>query len=85
MVMMALYRTEQPRSEMMIMTDHPNMDPTGSQFGAYSAAYDYFNDSLFGDGLPRCMLNFSRKSHRVLGFFAPERRRMRASRLMRSV
>jgi predicted SprT family Zn-dependent metalloprotease len=47
-------------------------DPTQSQFGAYSAAFDYFNDALFGGHLPHSMLNFSRKAGSV-GFFAPDR------------
>ena len=48
----------------------PPDDPTRTQFGAYSAAYDYYNQALFEGKLPRCMLNFSRKTRRVLGFFA---------------
>jgi predicted SprT family Zn-dependent metalloprotease len=55
------------------MTVKPHDDPTGAQYGAYQNAYDYFNDRLFGGRLPRCMLNFSRKSRRVLGFFAAQR------------
>jgi hypothetical protein len=55
-----------------IMTTPPD-DPTRSQFGAYCAAYDYFNHALFDGKLRRCMLNFSRKTRRVLGFFAPQR------------
>jgi hypothetical protein len=47
-------------------------DPTRDQFAAYALAFDYFNTVLFGDDLPRCMLNFSRHA-RSLGFFAPER------------
>ena len=48
-------------------------DPTDDQFGAYRAAYDYFNERLFDAKLPRCLLNFSRKSKRTRGFFAPNR------------
>jgi hypothetical protein len=55
------------------MSGAPHDDPTRSQYTAYGEAYDYFNRELYGGRLPRCMLNFSRKSHRVLGFFAPER------------
>src|SRR5262245_13930890 len=55
-------------------------DPTGAQYGAYSAAFDDFNRHLFGGLLPRCMLSFSRKSRRVLGFFAPERWEHRGER-----
>jgi hypothetical protein len=52
---------------------NPDHDPTRSQFNAYRAAFDYFNGELFGGELPRCILNFSRKSKRNLGFFAPLR------------
>jgi hypothetical protein len=55
------------------MTAQPIEDPTRSQFEAYGAAYDHFNRELFGGELPRCMLNFSRWSRRVVGFFAPGR------------
>lgn len=55
-------------------------DPTGTQFGAYCGTYDHFNGLLYGGRLPRCMLNFSRKSRRVLGFFAPERWEHRGER-----
>jgi predicted SprT family Zn-dependent metalloprotease len=47
-------------------------DPTGDQFGAYGQAFDFFNQELFGNELPRCILNFSRRA-RSQGFFAPER------------
>ena len=46
-------------------------DPTRGQFLAYTAAYDYFNRRLWDGKLPRCLLNFSRKS-KALGFFAAE-------------
>jgi SprT-like family len=48
-------------------------DPTREQFESYSKAYDYFNENLFEGKLPRCILNFSRKSKRTRGFFAPQR------------
>jgi predicted SprT family Zn-dependent metalloprotease len=48
-------------------------DPTGDQFGAYRLAFDYFNATLFAGSLPKCLLNFSRRSRRTMGFFAPER------------
>lgn len=47
-------------------------DPTDSQFAAYRAMYDYFNDALFGGVLCPVLLNFSRKA-KSLGFFAPLR------------
>jgi SprT-like family len=48
-------------------------DPTGDQLRAYRAAFDYFNERLFDGELSRCLLNFSRKSKRTRGFFAPNR------------
>jgi hypothetical protein len=45
-------------------------DPTRDQWSAYAAAFDYFNAALFGDALPRCILNFSRRARKG-GFFAP--------------
>jgi hypothetical protein len=50
----------------------PTSDPTRSQWDAYAQAFDYFNAALFGDELPRCILNFSRHA-RFGGFFAPLR------------
>jgi predicted SprT family Zn-dependent metalloprotease len=47
-------------------------NPTHEQWQAYQAAYDYFNEALFEGKLPRCILNFSRRSHSY-GFFAPTR------------
>lgn len=50
-----------------------NTEPTAEQWGAYQAAWGWFNDRLFGGGLAPCILNFSRRSSRTLGFFAPDR------------
>jgi hypothetical protein len=47
-------------------------DPTREQWEAYTKAFNYFNRTLFGDTLPRLILNFSRHA-RYWGFFAPER------------
>ena len=46
--------------------------PTEEQFNALNGAYRYFNRVLFGNKLPNCMLNFSRKKN-THGFLAPER------------
>lgn len=46
---------------------------TIEQFAAYNKAFFYFNEKLFSGKLKPVMLNFSRKSPRVLGFFAPQR------------
>ena len=50
-----------------------NTKPTTEQWGAYQRAWGWFNDRLFGGELDPCILNFSRKSTRTLGFFAPDR------------
>lgn len=62
------------------MSHTPHDDPTRAQYGAYGNAYDHFNRELYGGRLPRCMLNFSRKSRRVLGFFAQDRWEHRGER-----
>lgn len=46
--------------------------PTAEQFGAFQAAFDYFNERLFENRLPGCILNLSR-TRGALGFFSPER------------
>lgn len=46
--------------------------PTGEQFTAFQAMYDYFNGALFDGTLRPVILNFSRAAN-TLGFFAPER------------
>ncbi len=48
------------------------MNPTSQQYTAYAGIFDYFNTTLFGGELPPVILNFSRKSHHNLGFFAPK-------------
>lgn len=47
--------------------------PTREQWGAYQRAWAWFNDRLFGGQLEPCILNFSRRSRRTRGFFAPDR------------
>lgn len=46
--------------------------PTSSQFQAFEAAYEYFNQVLFHYELPSVILNLSRKS-KAMGFAAPNR------------
>jgi predicted SprT family Zn-dependent metalloprotease len=72
-------RTQKPREGVSVdrtkqksRSRRRGPDPTGDQFGAYRQAFDYFNRALFGDRLPRCILNFSRRGS-VYGFFSPER------------
>ena len=50
-----------------------NNKPTTEQWGAYQHAWGWFNERLFDGELDPCILNFSRKSNRTMGFFAPNR------------
>ncbi len=50
----------------------PLPTPTEEQFTALNQAYKYFNEVLFNNSLPGCILNFSRKKN-THGFLAPER------------
>lgn len=49
------------------------MKPTQEQFETYQQIFDYLNQALFDNKLPDCMLSFSRKGKKALGFFKPER------------
>jgi hypothetical protein len=53
-------------------SSHTDAAPTGEQFRAFQAQFDYFNATLFGGQLPPALLNFSRAAN-TLGFFAPKR------------
>jgi predicted SprT family Zn-dependent metalloprotease len=46
--------------------------PTQSQYGAYQAAWDYFNKTLFDGELSPCLLSFGRKN-RMRGMFYADR------------
>ncbi len=46
---------------------------TKQLFNSYDGAYGYFNKELFKGELKKCILNFSRKSPKTLGFFSPNR------------
>lgn len=37
------------------------MEPALAQYTAYQLAFNHFNEKLFGNGLPACMLSFSRR------------------------
>lgn len=52
----------------MLKVEAKSNRPTDQQFGAYQAAYQYFNEKLFGGTLAPCLLNFSRKNG-MGGFF----------------
>ncbi len=42
--------------------------PSAAQMEAFQGLFDYFNEKLFGNRLPACILNFSR-DHKAHGFF----------------
>lgn len=46
--------------------------PTLSMYSFIQNAYDFFNDQLFGNELPTCMLTFQRDKA-VMGYFASDR------------
>lgn len=47
--------------------------PTKHQFTKYQKLYDYFNEALFDNELPYCLLILSRKAARVCGHFSTNR------------
>ena len=47
--------------------------PTKHQFTKYQKLYDYFNETLFDNELPYCLLILSRKAPRVCGHFSTNR------------
>ncbi len=64
-----LYRTIQNINAMIKIPN--NLTPTEKQFTALNRAYLYFNEALFYDSLPGCILTFSRKRN-THGFMSPE-------------
>jgi predicted SprT family Zn-dependent metalloprotease len=48
------------------------IDPTARLHGAFIVAFDFFNEELFQDRLPRCMITL-RANRSSLGYFAQER------------
>ncbi|WP_316173618.1 MULTISPECIES: SprT-like domain-containing protein [unclassified Bradyrhizobium] len=56
----------------MFLETSPAMNPTGHTYGGFDKAYDFFNERLFGNELPRCLITLQRHKG-ALGFFAPER------------
>jgi hypothetical protein len=46
---------------------------TGSEYGAFDTAYDWFNSTLFEGKLPLVLVTLNRKAPRNLGYFSPER------------
>ena len=47
------------------------MKPTQAQFAAYQKVFDYFNQRLFDNSLPDCMLSFSRRRRSSHTLFTP--------------
>jgi SprT-like family len=47
--------------------------PTAEAYGELQDAYDYYNQRLFDDQLPPCLITFQRHSKRTLGYFSHQR------------
>lgn len=43
------------------------------QYQTLQQAYDWFNEQLFGNALPNCLITLHGKSDRQLGYYSPER------------
>jgi hypothetical protein len=50
-----------------------NAKSTTGQWNAYQQAWSWFDDQLFDGEQEPCILNFSRRSKRTNGFFAPDK------------
>lgn len=50
----------------------PSIRPTQETYDALQQAYDYFNDCLFGDSLPNCVITLKRHG-RSYGYFSGKR------------
>lgn len=48
------------------------VDPTTMNYAGFREAYDFFNERLFGNRLPPCLITMQRKS-RTYGYYAHER------------
>ena len=47
--------------------------PTIQNMTSFQAAFDFFNQELFGNSLPQVILNFSRSGSSTIAFYAPKR------------
>ena len=47
--------------------------PTIQNMTSFQAAFDFFNQELFGNSLPQVILNFSRSGSKTIAFYAPKR------------
>ncbi|MEL6688267.1 MAG: SprT-like domain-containing protein [Pseudomonadota bacterium] len=50
----------------------PYLKPTSETYDRLQWAYEHFNDTLFDDALPNCMITLQRK-HRSYGYFSKQR------------
>lgn len=62
--------TVRSKRRNMEMKNNNFPEPTKEQFDAYQKMFNYFNQKLFDDSLPQCLLNFSRLRG-AIAFFAP--------------
>lgn len=56
----------------IVQSNSASEAPTPQAYQDLQRAFDYFNDRLFEERLPHCLLTLTRK-RRALGYFAPER------------
>ena len=56
----------------MYITKEIEMSVTAKQFNTLEDLFDYYNEALFDNELPDCLVNLSRHKG-AHGFFAPER------------
>jgi predicted SprT family Zn-dependent metalloprotease len=54
------------------MVVHQNRQITRDEYGGFDAAYEWFNQQLFGSTLPPCLITLQRKAHSH-GYFANDR------------
>jgi len=47
--------------------------PTEAQYIAYNLAFDFFNDRLWGGALPPCLLTFSLRNKKAMGYYYPRK------------
>ena len=50
----------------------PALSPTQLAYGELQQAYDFFNQTLFGERLPPCLITYQRKN-RTYGYFSGDR------------
>jgi len=63
-----LYSTSEANPLSIVQSNSPKRRPTEENYGVWQTAYRYFNERLFGGGLPDCVITNTRR-RRTLGYF----------------